>query len=212
MTTSAGTTPTSRRPRADGERSREAILRAAAQLATVEGIEGLSIARLAEHVGMSKSGVYAHFGSKEELQLATIDLAEEIFESDVVAPALGAPEGLARLEELCERFLSHVERDVFAGGCFFASLAAEMDTRPGSVRDRAAEVVTGWMALLTRQAEEAQRAGEVVGDEPAQLAFELNALLSLANTMYVLRGDRSAMQRARRGIATRLAPARPTRR
>jgi AcrR family transcriptional regulator len=209
MTPTGTSTAPARRSRSDGERSRSAILDAAAQLATIEGIEGLSIGRLAEHVGMSKSGVYAHFGSKEELQLATIGLAEEIFERDVVAPTLRAPEGLERLEALCERFLSHVERSVFAGGCFFASLAAEMDTRPGPVRDRAAEIVANWSALLTDQVEAAQRTGALdEGDEPEQLAFELSAMLALANTMFVLRGDPAAIERARRGIARRLALAR----
>src|SRR4029453_7723185 len=106
------TTTTARRRRSDGERSRGPILRAAARLATVEGLDGLTIGRLASETGMSKSGLFAHFGSKEELQLATIDTAEEIFEGEVLRPALEA-EGLARLRALCERFLSHVDRKVF---------------------------------------------------------------------------------------------------
>src|SRR4051812_13335396 len=114
----ASTAP--RRQRSDGARSRETILRAAAQLATVDGIEGLSIGRLADHIGMSKSGLFAHFGSKEELQLATVEKAQEVYEADVIKPAIEAAEGLERLEALCERFLSHVEREVFPGGCFFA--------------------------------------------------------------------------------------------
>ncbi|MEF2162646.1 helix-turn-helix domain-containing protein, partial [Pseudomonas aeruginosa] len=103
------------------------ILHTAARLATVEGLDGLTIGRLAAETGMSKSGLFAHFGSKEELQLATIDTAEEIYEEDVLRPAL-QEEGRARLEALCERFLSHVDRKVFPGGCFFASAAAELDT------------------------------------------------------------------------------------
>jgi AcrR family transcriptional regulator len=105
-----------RRRRSDGERSRRAILVAAARLATVEGIDGLSIGRLAQTIGMSKSGLYSHFGSKEELQLATIDFAEDVFDTDVVDPAKESGDGLARVEALCERFLSHVERGVFPGG------------------------------------------------------------------------------------------------
>src|SRR5579885_2105274 len=108
-----------RKPRSDGERSRRTILDTAAKLATVEGLEGLSIGRLADHIGMSKSGLYAHFGSKEELQLATIDTANGIFEAEVIAPAERAATPLEQIELLCEQFLSHVERGVFPGGCFF---------------------------------------------------------------------------------------------
>jgi AcrR family transcriptional regulator len=198
-----------RKRRSDGERSRSAILHAAAELATTEGIEGLSIGRLADHVGMSKSGVYAHFRSKEELQLATIDVAQAVFGDEVVTPAMSSDDAFERLEALCEQFLSHVERSVFPGGCFFASVAAEMDTRPGPVKDRAAEMVSGWLRLLRRQAEEARDVGAISADEdPAQLAFELNALLSLGNQMYVLRGEPEPMDRARRGLSRRLALAR----
>ena len=126
-----------RRQRSDGLRSREAILREAARLATVEGIEGLSLGRLADAVGMSKSGLFAHFRSKEELQLATIETADAIFQAEVVNPALAAAPGIARLRALCEAFLDHLERGVFPGGCFFASVAAEIDTHPGPVRDGA---------------------------------------------------------------------------
>src|ERR1700742_730454 len=123
-----------RRRRSDGERTRAAILAEAARLATVEGIGGLSIARLADAVGMSKSGLFAHFGSKEELQLAAIETAGAIFNEVVVEPGLAAPTAYERLTQLAERFLQHVEDDVFPGGCFFASVAAELDTRPGPVR------------------------------------------------------------------------------
>jgi AcrR family transcriptional regulator len=195
-----------RRQRQDGIRSRAAILEAAAQLATVEGLDGLSIGRLAEHVGMSKSGLFAHFGSKEELQLATIDTASEIFSEDVVAPALAERSGLAREEALCERFLSHVERSVFRGGCFFASAAAEMDTKPGPVRDRAAEVLAEWFGLHVKAIADAQAEGDVdPAEEPEQLAFELNALLLFANAQFVVSGDAKAIGRARAGVERRLA-------
>src|SRR3954465_14746757 len=111
-----------RRRRSDGERSRTAILHEAARLATVEGLDGLSIGRLADAVGMSKSGLFAHFGSKEELQLATIETAWALFGELVIAPALAAPTGLERLVALTENFLRHVEESVFPGGCFFASV------------------------------------------------------------------------------------------
>src|SRR5947208_13762357 len=118
-------TPTGRKPRADGVQSRRAILRAAAQLATTRGLEALSLGELAQHIGMSKSGLYAHFKSKEELELATIDAAAEIFERDVLTPAGASPGGLGRVWALCEAFLGHLERRVFPGGCFFAPVSAQ---------------------------------------------------------------------------------------
>jgi AcrR family transcriptional regulator len=203
--------PQTRRSRADGRRSRERILLAAAELATVEGIDGLSLARLAGHLGMSKSGLFAHFGSKEELQLAAIDTAEAVFAEDVLAPAMAEPDGLPRLEALCERFLSHVGRRVFPGGCFFASVGAELDTRPGPVRERVAGVSRTWMGLLAQSAAEAQRRGELdPGIEPAQLAFELNSLLLLGNAVFLLDGPDAGLERARRGVADRLRRARPS--
>src|SRR3954453_14605281 len=123
-----------RRRRSDGERSRAAILREAARLATVEGLDGLSLARLAGAVGMSKSGLFAHFGSKEELQLATIDAASAIFDELVVEPAAEAPAGIPRLRAYIERFLAHVEEGVFPGGCFFVSAMGELGTHAGPVR------------------------------------------------------------------------------
>jgi AcrR family transcriptional regulator len=198
-----------RRQRQDGARSRATILEAAARLATVEGLEGLSIARLAQYVGMSKSGLFAHFGSKEELQLATIETAGEIYADEVVVPALAEETGLSRLEALCERFLSHVERSVFPGGCFFASAAAELDTRPGPVRDRAAEILSEWVGMLAQAAADAQAEGDIDSSEdPEQLAFELDAFLLLGNAQYVISGDGAAMARARLGIARRLELAR----
>src|SRR5579862_8000636 len=171
-----------RRPRSDGERSRNAILREAAQLATVEGLTGLSIGRLAEAVGMSKSGLFAHFGSKEELQLATIETASAIFSEEVIVPALSAPTGIERLRQLSERFLAHVEGQVFPGGCFFASVAVELDTHPGPVRDRAIELTVEWFGQLETAVRDAQAEGAIDPAEDAgELTFELNAYLLMAN-------------------------------
>ena len=125
-----------RRRRSDGERSHGAILDEAARLATVEGIEGLSLARLADAVGMSKSGLFAHFKSKEELQLATVEAASSVFAEQVTEPAALASSGLDRLRLLTDGYLSYLEAETFPGGCFFASTLAEMDTQPGPVRDR----------------------------------------------------------------------------
>ena len=198
---------TSRRPRADGVRSRQAILHASARLATVEGLNGLSIGTLAEHIGMSKSGLYAHFTSKEELQLATIDTAADVFNAEVVEPAGAAPAGLSRVWALSNEFLAHLERGVFPGGCFFASVAAELDTRPGRVRDRIAEFIGSWVGEVRQAVEDAQAAGEL---DPAadaeQLTFEIDAMLLMANAAYVMEPSPGVLERGRRGVAKLIGP------
>jgi AcrR family transcriptional regulator len=198
-----------RKPRADGLRSRHTILDAAARLATIEGLEGLSISRLAEHIGMSKSGLYAHFGSKEELQLATVETAAQIFREDVIRPAAAVEQPLARLEALCESFLSHLERRVFPGGCFFVSAAAELDTHPGPVKEQVAAFLRDWLATLEDLAAHAQRDGDLdASEDPAQLAFELDAYLLMANMAYLLHNDAGTLQRARAAVKARLLRAR----
>jgi AcrR family transcriptional regulator len=206
--TEVTSTTRTRKPRSDGERSRSVILREAAKLATVEGLDGLSIGRLASAVGMSKSGLFAHFGSKEELQLATIAEASDVFEQEVVAPAASATNGLERLRQLGYHFLRHVAGDAFPGGCFFASVAAELDTRPGPVRDAAIQLVSDWTTMLESAARDAQAEGAIGGDEdPAQLAFEINAYMLLANAQYVITGQQTPLDRARAALERRLAAA-----
>src|SRR5437762_1890992 len=139
---------TERKRRVDGERSRSAILDAAAKLATVEGIGGLSMGRLADEVGMSKSGLFAHFGSKEELQLATVEKASAVFDAQVLEPASSASTGLDRLQRLVDAYLHYIEVDNFPGGCFFASVLAEVDMRPGPVRDRLVSFLGDWLGQL----------------------------------------------------------------
>ena len=196
-----------RKRRSDGERSRNAILNEAAHLATVEGIEGLSISRLADAVGMSKSGLFAHFGSKEELQLATIETATATFNQLVVEPATSAPSGLERLQQLTENFLRYVDK-VYPGGCFFASVSAEMDTRPGPVRDRTVELQDYWHELLEQAVRDAQSEGDLAASEdPEQLAFELNSFLYLANSEFVVTGKPLPLERGRRAITSRIAAA-----
>ena len=197
-----------RRRRSDGERSRETILHEAARLATVEGIDGLSISRLADAVGMSKSGLFAHFGSKEELQLATIETASALFAEHVVEPATVASTGLERLQQLADRFLRHVEDDVFPGGCFFASVLAELDTRPGPVRDLAVQVTDEWLGLLETAVRDAQAEGAIdPSEDAAQLAFELDAYLLLANAQFVASRQSTPIERARRALERRLSEA-----
>jgi AcrR family transcriptional regulator len=199
-----------RKRRADGEKSRNAILREAAQLATVEGIGGISIGRLATAVGMSKSGLFAHFGSKQELQIATIETASDLYAELVVTPALAEPTGLGRLRALVERFLEHVESDVYPGGCFFASVASEMDTHPGPVRDLAVRLTAEWFAELVLAVRDGQAEGAIaLSEDPEQLAFELDSYLLLANAQYVVVHEPTPIERARRAVDRRLAEAAP---
>jgi AcrR family transcriptional regulator len=194
-----------RRRRADGERSYNAILRGATELATLEGLEGLSIAGLADHIGMSKSGLYAHFGSKEELQLATIEKAQEIFEREVGGPVLDQPEGLARILAFADAYLSYVERRVFPGGCFFAAAGAEFATREGRVKQKLQEFATEGMRSLAETIRGAQARSEIHPHVDAdQLAFEIDALLHGANAGFLISGDREPLERARRAIRERL--------
>jgi AcrR family transcriptional regulator len=200
---------TGRRTRVPGDRSRARILEQAARLATIEGLEGLSIGRLAEATGMPKSSVYVLFGSKEELQLATVDAAREQFATEVVIPALSAAEpGRELLLALCEGYLDHVERRVFPGGCFFVAASAELGARPGRLHDRIAAYQNEWRTLLTTQATAAYEHGALPArTDPNQLAFELGAILAGANILSVLHDDQTAIDRARTAVRTRIAAA-----
>jgi len=194
-----------RRLRADGERTRSAILRAAASLATVDGLEGLSIGNLAAATGISKSGLYAHFGSKQELQLATVTEAERILTEEVIQPALAARPGLGQLAAACEAFFSYVERRVFPGGCFFAATSLEMGTRAGPVKDRLSAIQSNFTALLRSFAATAVDQRELPAHEdPEALAFELHAILLGADTKFVLHDDPKVLDLARRVVRQRL--------
>ena len=194
-----------RRPRADGERTRSAILRAAASLATVDGLEGLSIGNLAAAIGMSKSGLYAHFGSKQELQLATVEEAGRIFAAEVVQPALAAPAGRGQLVAVCEAFFDHLRRRTFPGGCFFAGAALEMGTRPGPVKEAVAAFQAGFVDLLHGFAATAIEQNELpAGEDPGQLAFELNGIILATDASFVLRDDPAVLGLARQLVHRRL--------
>ena len=198
-----------RRTRADGERTRRLILETAVRLATIEGLDGLSIDKLASATEVSKSGVYAHFDSKEDLQLATVETARVLFIEVVVAPTLEA-EGLERLSALCESFLSYVEHLTLPGGCFFAAAAAELGGRPGPLRVRVAENQRDWIGVLTRAAQVAVSMGQLRADTDVEiLVFELNALVIAANTGFVLQDDPAIISRARTAVARVLSAATP---
>jgi AcrR family transcriptional regulator len=188
-----------------GDRTRRTILEVAVNIASAEGLEGLTIGRLASETGMSKSGLFAHFGSKEDLQLATVEAARSIFIREVVRPAFESETGVPRLWKLCEIWLDYVRAEVFRGGCFFAAASAEFDSRPGPVRDRVAAIMKEWLAVLRRAVVEAQGAGQFDKHvDPAQLAFEINALELGANWGFQLYGDKQAFERARAAILERL--------
>jgi AcrR family transcriptional regulator len=174
--------------------TRATILARAVDIASVDGLGGLTIGRLAGELRMSKSGLFAHFGSKEELQLATIEAAAARFFEEVIAPAELEQEGAPRLHAYCERYLDYLQRKVFAGGCFWAAVAAEFDDRPGPVRDAVCAGVSGWMGELERQA-------ALAGVEDAsELAFEIYSLGLGANTCSRLLGDERSYDRARAAI------------
>jgi AcrR family transcriptional regulator len=182
-----------RRPRDPG-RTRGAILSRAVDLASTQGLEGLTIGRLASDLEMSKSGLFGHFGSKEELQLATIEEASKRFIAEVIEPTLSEPEGAARLRALGESYLDYLERGVFAGGCFFAAVSTEFDDRPGPVGDRVRDAVGAWLGYLESQA---RAAG---ARDPKLLAFQFHALAQGANSAFRLFGDPGAFRRARKAI------------
>jgi AcrR family transcriptional regulator len=191
------------RPRND--QARHAILRRAADIASADGLEGLSIGRLAVDLGLSKSGLFGYFGSKEELQLATIRTAARVYLTEVVQPALATPPGLGRLWQLCDNWLSYSQRRVFPGGCFFFAVTAEFDARPGRVRDAVAAASLEWSRLVARTIDEARQHGELTDDtDPDQLAFELIAFMETANAVSLLHDDPVAYQRARTAIRQRL--------
>ena len=190
--------------RARGDRTRKAILDHAIQIASSEGLEGLSIGRLAEELGVSKSGLFAHFGSKVELQVATVQAAREVFLDEVVASArVGG--GVQEVYSLTDAWLGYMEREVFRGGCFFSAASLEFDGRPGPVRDEVASMVSEWLMALEAAMQDAQEAGHVTADlDPRQLAFELHSLGMGANWAFQLYQDREAFDRARSAIRQRL--------
>jgi AcrR family transcriptional regulator len=179
---------------------RDAILERAVEVASQEGLEGLTIGRLSSELGLSKSGLFGHFGSKEELQLAAVDAASAIFLREVIEPALSEPEGAPRLRAYCDRWVGYLERKVFSGGCFFAAASTEFDGRPGPVRDRLRDGQRAWLAELAKQS---KLAGV---NDPEQLVFEVYSLVVGANVSHQLFEDERAFAHARTAIE-RLLPA-----
>ncbi|MGF1430419.1 TetR family transcriptional regulator C-terminal domain-containing protein [Kitasatospora sp. LaBMicrA B282] len=184
-----------------GNETRRLVLARAVSIASVEGLGGLSLGRLATELSLSKSGVFALFGSKEELQLATVRAAQRIYRDTVVDPVRRLPPGLGQLWELAVRWLEYSRSRVFAGGCFFYAVGAEFDAQPGRVRDALAEGSRQWHRLVVELFEAARAAGQLRADaDLEQLAFELISFLEYANAMSLLHGEDVPYARARRSV------------
>jgi AcrR family transcriptional regulator len=196
-----------RRSAAEAAGTRTAIVGRALELGSLEGLEGLTIGRLAGDVGMSKSGLIRHFGSKEGLQLAALQAAIELFQREIWEPVADEPPGLVRLRAMCEAWLSYLERDVLPGGCFLTAAASEFDGRGGPVRDATRKAWARWLRTIEGEVRTAIEAGELPADtDPEQVAFELNGIVMGLNNALQLHGDRAAPARARRAIDRVLAP------
>jgi AcrR family transcriptional regulator len=194
--------------RSDGARTRKEILQTAARLATVEGIRHLSIARLADEVGISKSGLYSHFGSKEELQLATIDTAEEIYERDVYERLERIPPGVDGAIALADAHLDHMRRGVFPGGCFFDAAAGDIALERGPVRDRVVAFQSGWVGRLRDNLRVAIDVGDLpAGTDLDQVTYDVTAYLVLAHSRLVFDGNDSGLELAARSVRHRLGRA-----
>jgi AcrR family transcriptional regulator len=184
--------------RARGRRSRAAVLERSVQMASRDGLEGLTIGALAADLGVHKSSVHALFGSKEELQLATLAAARAILIDQVIVPSRSNGEGLPRLQAIGDAWCDYLASDVFLGGCFLCAASAEMDGRPGPLRDAVASVMSAWIAVLGANIEAAIAAGELRADiSPAAMAFRLNALGMAANWQRQLLNDASGIEHAR---------------
>ena len=197
-----------RRSDADVAWSRARTLDAAVAVASVVGLEGLTIGRLADELEMSKSGLIGRFGSKEALQLATLERAAEIFHTVVYRPAATAPVGLARLETICDAWIAYLGSPPFPGGCFLTTASVEFDAREGAVTDAVRATMRRWLGALEQEATTAVCAGELAPDaDPAEIAFTLNALAVGTNCAFQLGRDPAVLDRGRRAMARALAPA-----
>ena len=184
-----------------GETTRQEILRASVDIASAEGLEGLTIGRLASELKMSKSGLFAHFGSKEDLQLATLETASLMFVSEVVRPAEKFEHGLPRLIALVDAWIRSVDNTCNRGGCFFYAVSAEMDDRPGRVRDLISKLTRDWIEALTREMKLAMRLGELERSCDAELVvFQLHGFVQEGNWLRRLHKNSRAFQMTRESV------------
>jgi AcrR family transcriptional regulator len=194
-----------RRSSAAVAETRAAVTHAAVDRASVEGLEGLTIGGLAGEVEMRKSSVFSLFGSKRELQLATLEAAVEQFTAEVWAPAADRRPGVERLLALCDSWLAYHRRELLPGGCFLTTATIEFDARPGPLRDAIAAVMKRWFGVLEREVAVAIKEGELpAATEPADVAFQLNALAAAASYGFQLWRDPAVFERARRTMRSAL--------
>jgi AcrR family transcriptional regulator len=190
-----------RRSAAAVAETKAAVTDVAVDRASIEGLEGLTIGALAEEARMRKSSLFSLFGSKEDLQLATLEAAVESFRHEVWGQVADLEPGLPRLLALCDAWLAYHEREVMPGGCFLTTATVEFDARPGALRDAVAETMDRWLRLLAREAELAIEAGDLPSEtDPADVAFELNALAAAASYGFQLWRDPELIERARRSM------------
>jgi AcrR family transcriptional regulator len=197
-----------RRAAAAVAETRAAVTEVAVDHASVEGLEGLTIGGLAGAVQMRKSSLFSLFGSRQELQLATLEAAIEQFRDEVWGPVADERPGLARLLALCETWLAYHEREVLPGGCFLTTATVEFDARPGPLRSAVQKTMNLWHGVLEREVAIAVDAGELSPDtEPADVAFQLNALAGAASYGFQLSRDPEVFARARRSMRRALGQA-----
>jgi AcrR family transcriptional regulator len=190
-----------RRSQAAVAETRTAVTEAAVDRASVEGLEGLTIGGLAGEVKMRKSSVFSLFGSKQDLQLATLEAAIQQFRDEVWGPVADEEPGMARLLALCDSWLAYHEREVMPGGCFLTTATVEFDARPGPLRDAVADTMNRWLSVLEREVAVASDAGDLPADtQPADVAFQLNALAAAASYGFQLSRDPEVFERARRSM------------
>jgi AcrR family transcriptional regulator len=194
-----------RRSAIDSDATRRSIINRAVQMGSSQGLEGVTIGLLAEDLGMSKAGVLGHFGTKQALQLATLDRVAAIFTEAIIEPGLAQPRGLLRLRAWCEAWIDYLESNVFPGGCFVTAASCEFDGRPGSVRDRISALIAVWLETLEHEIEFARGVGQLSPNiDPPQLAMELNGLAMAANQSLQLFGNNEGPALMRRALRDRL--------
>ena len=189
-----------RRSNAEAAQTRVAIIDRAVETASIEGLEGVTVGKLADDLGMSKAGVIGHFGNKTELQRAALKKAQGTFLEAVWEPAADLPGGMPRLKTIADCWVNHLTNCPFPGGCFMTTMSVEWDARSGELHDEVVEGWQGWRELLVREARRAVKAGDLEAD-PQQVAFEMLAIAMGLNQSLQLLGDQRAPARARRALA-----------
>ena len=178
--------------------SRASAVEAAVDLASVEGLEGITIGRLAGELAMSKSGLIGRFGDKQSMQRAVLAAAVERFTDAVWRPARAKKPGLPRLEAIVDAWIAHLRDGVFPGGCFVTTASVEYDARPGPLHDDTKKAVSRWLAVLEAEARRAREDGDIPAErDPADIAFELHSLASGGSVAGRLTGDAAALDRIR---------------